>query len=276
MQITLWGTRGSLATQNPHVTKYGGNTSCVTVRANNSRLLILDAGTGIRPLGLTLANTSERIDILLSHLHMDHIVGLGFFAPLYEAGREIHIHGPAKLRAGLTRYLSPPLFPVHLAELPCKLFLHTLAKKQFKLGPFSIASEPICHPGQTLGYRISTKDGSMAYLPDHEPILVNHGSFPADPTLISGYNLTADVDLLLHDSQYSLQDYREHVGWGHSALEHALQFAMLTKVKEFVTFHHNPSYDDQTIDALIAASVAAIKPTFKVWPGCEGSQFNLT
>ncbi len=123
MKVTLWGTRGSLAAPGPETIRYGGNTSCVEVRGDRDGLLVLDAGTGIQRLGATVRGSVGRIDLLLTHLHMDHIQGLGFFEPLYESAREIHIWGPPSptldLRTRLARYLSPPLFPIRLRDLPC-------------------------------------------------------------------------------------------------------------------------------------------------------------
>src|SRR4249920_2264053 len=130
MNVTLWGTRGSLATPGAETARYGGNTSCVGVIGDEGTVLVLDAGTGIRGLGKTIDASVRRVDILLTHLHMDHIQGLGFFAPLFRPDFEVHIWGPgsatADLRARLTRYMSPPLFPVRLPELPCGLHLHDL------------------------------------------------------------------------------------------------------------------------------------------------------
>jgi phosphoribosyl 1,2-cyclic phosphodiesterase len=128
MRITLWGTRGSLASPVPETVRYGGNTACVEVRGADGTLLVLDAGTGIRRLGASVGSDVRRVDILLTHLHMDHIQGLGFFKPLEQPGQEVHIWGPPSttldLRDRLARYLSPPLFPVRLRDLPCRLTLH--------------------------------------------------------------------------------------------------------------------------------------------------------
>ena len=144
MRVTLWGTRGSLAAAGPETVRYGGNTSCAEVRAGDGSLVVLDAGTGIRRLGAALAGGTRRIDLLLTHLHMDHIQGLGFFAPFFEADREIHVWGPPSttldLRARLTRYLSPPLFPVRLRDLPCRLALHEVPQDGFEAGAFRVSA----------------------------------------------------------------------------------------------------------------------------------------
>src|SRR5437762_1333719 len=172
MKVTLWGTRGSLASPGPDTARYGGNTSCVEVRGSDGTVLVLDAGTGIRPLGKQLAGSVPRIDLLITHLHMDHIQGLGFFAPLRTPGVDVHIWGPASttqtLWARLTRYLSPPLFPVHLRDLPCDLHMHEVPCGEFEIGEFGIRSQLICYPGPTVGYRVAAPGGVLTYLPDHE------------------------------------------------------------------------------------------------------------
>src|SRR3989442_9973743 len=148
MKVTLWGIRGSLASPGPETARYGGNTSCVEVRGNDGTVLILDAGTGIRRLGGTLPRHLPRVDLLLTHLHMDHIQGLGFFSPLYDPNVEVHIWGPASttanLRTRLMRYLSPPLFPVHLRDLPCQLTLHEVPCGEVEVGEFRVSSMLVC------------------------------------------------------------------------------------------------------------------------------------
>src|SRR5919202_5218442 len=150
MQVTLWGTRGSLPAPGPETARYGGNTSCVQVVGSDGTVLVLDAGSGIRRLGMALPRSLKRVDLLLTHLHMDHIQGLGFFRPIRTYGVEVHIWGPASttqsLRRRLNRYLSPPLFPVHLRELECDLTLHEVPSGEIRIGEFKIFSELICHP----------------------------------------------------------------------------------------------------------------------------------
>src|ERR1019366_3852229 len=174
MQVTLWGTRGSLATPGPEMARYGGNTSCVGVVGREGTVLVLDAGTGIRRLAATIPESMRRVDILLTHLHMDHIQGLGFFAPIYRPDVEVHIWGPGsatlRLQARLMRYLSPPLFPVNLSGLQCKLTFHEISSREIDIGEFRVCSALVCHPGPTVGYRISAPEGRvLTYLPDHEP-----------------------------------------------------------------------------------------------------------
>jgi phosphoribosyl 1,2-cyclic phosphodiesterase len=277
MRVTLWGTRGSLATPGPETARYGGNTSCVEVRGREGAVLVLDAGTGIRRLAATLPDSVRRVDLLLTHLHMDHIQGLGFFAPLYRPDIEVHIWGPAStalsLQTRLTRYLSPPLFPVGLSELPCKL--HEVPGGEVDIGEFRVSSALVCHPGPTVGYRISAAEGVLTYLPDHEPAL---GATPfkfLQREWTSGGSLAAGADLLIHDSQYDTAEYVGHVGWGHSSLKQTLDFGALTEVKHLVPFHHDPAHTDADLDRLMAAAMEEAKPAYQVTPGLEGATFEL-
>ena len=278
MQVTLWGTRGSLATPGPEMVRYGGNTSCVSVVGCEGTVLVLDAGTGIRRLAASIAEPLRRVDILLTHLHMDHIQGLGFFAPLYRPDVEVHIWGPGSttldLEARLKRYLSPPLFPVNLSELP-NLVFHQVPCGEVDIGEFRVCSALVCHPGPTVGYRIIAPEGVLTYLPDHEPALATL-RFPSLPReWISGATLAAGADLLIHDGQYSAAEYSCHCGWGHSSLAQAMDFGALAEVRQLVPFHHDPDHTDVVLDRLIAEAIEATKPPFQVTPGMEGATFSL-
>jgi phosphoribosyl 1,2-cyclic phosphodiesterase len=276
VKVRLWGTRGSLAAPGPETARYGGNTSCVEVRGRGGTVVILDAGTGIRALGGSLAS-ARRVHLLLSHLHMDHIQGLGFFAPLFRAGVEVHLWGPATtaldLRKRLVRYLSPPLFPVHLRELET-LVLHDLPAGEFAVGEFRVAAELVCHPGSTVGYRIAAPEGVVTYLPDHEPAL-GVPNFPLVPEWTSGWSLARGADLLIHDAQYTREEYAIRIGWGHSTVEDALTFAALAGVKRLVTFHHDPEHDDDEVECLTLAATRAATPGFPVVAGAEGDVYEV-
>jgi phosphoribosyl 1,2-cyclic phosphodiesterase len=277
MRVTLWGTRGSIAAPGAENTRYGGNTSCVEVRGDDGTLVVLDAGTGLRRLGVTLDHSAPRIDLLLTHLHMDHLQGLGVFGPLFDPEVEVHVWGPGTtgvpLRQRLMRYLSPPLFPVHLRDVP-RLVLHDLAGGTLTIGEFRVTADLVCHPGFTLGYRLETPRGTLAYLCDHEPALGN-SRFPSAPEWTSGYALARDADLLIHDAQYTRAEYPAHAGWGHSAIDDTLAFTALARARHLVTFHHDPAHTDDVIDRLTADAVAAARPAFTVSPGTEGATFAL-
>jgi phosphoribosyl 1,2-cyclic phosphodiesterase len=278
MKVTLWGTRGSLAAPGLETIRYGGNTSCVEVRGDDGSLVVLDAGTGIRRLGASIGSEVARIDILLTHLHMDHIQGLGFFEPLLRAGQEVHIWGPPSttldLRSRLARYLSPPLFPVRLRDLPCRLMLHDVPLGSFAIRSLQITAALVMHPGPTVGYRITENGATLAYLPDHEPAL-GVPRFPGDPDWTSGFELAAGVDLLIHDAQYTGTEYLTHVGWGHSALSQAIAFATQANVKQLIAFHHDPEHGDEFLDLLFDEARRASELPFDLIPGTEGASFQL-
>lgn len=275
MRVTIWGSRGSIAAAGPDTVRYGGNTSCVEVLASDGTQLILDAGTGLRRLGASLDGSAHVAHLLLTHLHMDHIVGLGFFRPFFDPDAELHVWGPPSttldLRTRLTCYLSPPLFPVRLRDLDSRLELHDVPLTTWTIGPFTITADLIVHPGPTVGYRISEGGRTVAYLPDHEPAL---GGLDRGPEWTSGWALADGVDLLFHDAQYTGPEYQVRVGWGHSTLEHAATFARIARVRRLVTFHHDPAHDDETLDQLTEEATRHA-PDLELRAGCEGSVFEL-
>lgn len=251
MKAVLWGTRGSIAVAGPGTVEYGGDTASVEVRDSSGRLFILDGGSGIRTLGENVEDP-RRVDILLTHLHMDHVQGLPFYRPLLDPEVEVHLWGPISttrdLRQRLARYLSPPLFPVRVRDL-ADVHFHDVLPGSFTLGDVTVHADLICHPGATLGYRLEENGSALAYLPDHEPAFGNR-DFPGDPAWTSGYGLAADADVLIHDAQYTDEEYEQKAGWGHSSLTHLAAFATLARARRLVTFHHDPAHDDQTLDQL--------------------------
>ena len=278
MKVSLWGTRGSIASPGADTVRYGGNTSCVSIQGPEGTWLVLDAGTGIRNLGRELPPELKRVDVLLTHLHMDHLQGLPFFAPLRNPDMETHIWGPAStmlsLKSRLQRYVSPPLFPVSIRDLSPLIHFHELSIEMFEIGEFHITAQLIIHPNPTVGYRIIHNGKAMAYLPDHEPMLGVH-SFPRSPEWTSGFALAEGADLLIHDTQYTLEEYQTHVGFGHSSMVQAFEFAALADVKGFVPFHHDPAHSDDQLDGMILDSVKRLSPVFDVMPGKEGTVINL-
>lgn len=278
MRVTLWGTRGSLPSAGPDTVRYGGHTACVQVRGAGGTVLVLDAGTGIQHLAAALGPEVSRVDLLLTHLHMDHIQGLGFFRSLYEPDLDVHIWGPASttvdLRGRLARYLSPPLFPVRIRDLPCRLTLHDVPRGRFEIGGFEVMADLVCHPGPTFGYRIIEDGRSVTYLPDHEPAL-GARDFPGTPEWISGFELASGADLLIHDAQYTAAEYAEHIGWGHSSIPQALAFAAAAGVKRLVAFHHDPTHDDSTLDQLFEEARGASNLPFDLVMAAEGASFQV-
>lgn len=253
MRVRFWGVRGSVPVPNRKMLGYGGNTSCVEVVLEDGTEIILDAGSGIRELGANRSPEARTIQLLLTHLHVDHIQGLLFFTPLFDPENVVTVYGPPApgpdLDQRLARYLSAPLSPVDLRELPARVEFAACPYQEWEVGTARVKAAIVTHRGVTLGYRIREGDRTLCYLPDHEPAL---GVSLADalPGWISGSALADGADLLIHDGQYSDDEYPDHLGWGHSGLSDAMTFANRAEVERLVLFHHDPLHDDATLDEL--------------------------
>lgn len=281
MKARIWGCRGSVASPGPDTVRYGGNTSCVEVRANDGTAIVLDAGTGMRALGVQLhAEEVREIHVLLSHLHLDHLQGLGFFKPLFDPDVHVHIWGPASPVHGLAErialYLSPPLFPVRLSEIPSTVTFHDAPEEPIELGSLTVQASAVTHQGPTVGYRLTEDGRSLCYLPDHEPSLGVRLQ-ELDPEWISGFALAQGVDVLIHDAQYGDGEYPDHIGWGHSCIEHVVEFARKAEVANLVLFHHDPYHDDGHLDALRTTAAELLgRGDDAVTMAWEGMELDLT
>ena len=254
MRASVWGCRGSIASPGPDTVRYGGNTPCIELRPAEGPLIVLDAGTGIRRLGTICEQEGIRqLHVLLTHLHLDHIEGLAFFSPLWARDVDVHVWGPSSpvesLPNRLSRYFSPPLFPVDLKDVPGTITFHEVPDEQWNIGSVGLLAQPIAHPGPTVGYRIQENGRSLAYLPDHEPALTGPlGARP--PEWVSGFPLADHVDVLVHDAQFTEREYEQRIGWGHSSVADAVRFARLAEVGQLVLFHHDPAHSDADLDRL--------------------------
>ena len=252
MNVTLCGVRGSLPTPDADKLGFGGNTSCVLVELEQGRL-ILDAGSGIRRLGAMVFGAREPVHILLTHLHLDHIMGLLFFAPFFDPEAEVTVWGPhgslRGLRERLSRYLSAPLSPIEMRELPAKVQFCEVPSTPWEMLGATILATPVTHRGPTLGYRISEDGRSLCYLPDHEPGLgCDLESTPLQ--WLSGCAVARGADVLIHDAQYTSDEYRGTVGWGHSTIEQTLAYARRMEARRLLLFHHDPSHEDAVLARL--------------------------
>jgi phosphoribosyl 1,2-cyclic phosphodiesterase len=265
MQVTFWGTRGSIATPGSGTMRYGGNTACVEVRLDNGTLIIFDAGTGIRLLGNTLMARSApiRVYLFLSHMHWDHIQGLPFFSPAYVDSTEICILGPhgqlMSLEQSICDQMRSPYYPIPMHAMAATIrFVELTEGSVYELPGATIEASVLNHPGRSLGYRLTADDTVLVYATDNEPF----GDHPASHHVLAPSRLlplARDADLLIHDAQYTPDEYPEHVGWGHSTYLDALHIAQQAQVKRLALFHHDPSHTDAEINRILVKCRAWIK-----------------
>ncbi len=283
--VTFWGTRGSVPTPGSLTARYGGNTPCVAVEGPGG-LVILDAGTGIRALGLQLVerqNGAVSAEILLSHAHWDHIQGLPHFKPFFAPGNAVRIwgsrQGTTSLEAILRQQMDPAVFPVPLDALSATLTVQQVAPGEFTVGQFVVRAMQLQHPGTTLGYRLTPRGGgrSMAYMTDNELGAIDRYQVPRSWRKELKAFL-ADVDLLIHDAMYTPEELETHRGWGHSTWAEAVELAADVGAQRLVLFHHEPEHGDDLVDALLeqARQVArARRRPAEVLAAKEGMELTL-
>jgi len=262
IKVKFWGVRGSIPTPGVKYVKYGGNTPCVEVRLSNNQLFIFDAGTGIRELGNVLCKEERNLKahIFLSHFHWDHIQGLPFFMPSYIKGNEIVILGMDLQEARLDRIISNQMesiyFPVKLQSLSAHIRFQILSEGSYFIEGIRVDTMYLNHPGQAMGYVITFGKIKICYFTDNElvPAWVKEAfrlKYNAD-TRKNIVKLISGADLLIHDSQYTDEEYKTNVGWGHSPLSEVLSLAKEGKVNRLALFHHDPDHFDEQIDIIVA------------------------
>jgi len=295
--VRFWGVRGSVPTPGPSTVQYGGNTPCVEVRTGG-QIIILDAGTGLRPLGLSLMEEFNhqplQLTLLLTHTHWDHIQGLPFFQPVYEPRNQLHILGYEGARHGLGDALYSQMdtsyFPVGLPEVPANVRIEELKDLEFSVGAVPVKACYANHPGICVGYRLFTARGSVAYFPDNEPRqfqrLAGRGPGAPDPRALA-YARGEDqkitqflrgADVLIMDAQYDCEEYRQHVGWGHGCVDEVVALALEAQVKRLFLFHHDPNHDDAKIGEMAERGrqlAAAQGSTLQVEAAWEGETVEL-
>ncbi|PYJ75057.1 MAG: hypothetical protein DME72_00945 [Verrucomicrobia bacterium] len=294
----LWGVRGSIPVPGKSTVRYGGNTSCVEVRADGE-IIILDAGSGIRLLGLALdkefGSRSMKLTLLISHTHWDHIQGLPFFSPTYNQKNLIRVLGYEGARAGLAKILASqmetPFFPVSLRELPSHLAIEELKEMEFQIGNVEVRSKFSNHPGICAGYRLFTSSGSIAYFPDNEPYdqlklqLASRDGISEDEARdfataerTKMVEFVQGCDLAILDTQYTDEEYSKHIGWGHSSISSVVSMALDADVRQLLLFHHDPNHDDEMIDKMVERARALVKKsgkTLEVEGAREGAEILL-
>ena len=253
MRVTFYGVRGSVPAPGPTTARYGGNTSCVDVRLADGTALILDAGTGLRDLGATLAGDGVKgaLHLLLSHVHWDHIQGLPFFGPIWSKDTALCIHPLAndaqeRFRKTLTIF-DEIHFPVRARDIPARIEFAKHASETWQIGSAKITRISLNHPGGAQGFRIEDDDGTkLAYLTDNEI------SAPAGMvcTLDDLARFAEGVDVLIHDSQYLPAEMPHKRGWGHSVVDEVLELGRMAQPKQLVLYHHDPVRSDDALDAI--------------------------
>lgn len=261
MRIQFWGTRGSIATPGPNTNRYGGNTSCIEVRSSRGTLVVIDCGTGGRALAQKLMadNGGRRGTVLISHTHWDHIQGIPFFDPLYVPGNEWDVYGPKGLRESVHEVLAGQMqymyFPVSLDQCAANIRYHDLGEGSFAIGDIRVSARYLNHPALTLGYRLEVDGATLVYACDHEPysrlLALGEGRIAGED--LRHAEFMQGADLLIHDAQYTAQEYSEKIGWGHSPVEYVVKLADQARVKRVALTHHDPRRDDDAIERLMAS-----------------------
>jgi phosphoribosyl 1,2-cyclic phosphodiesterase len=297
-RLHLWGVRGSIPVPGSATLRYGGNTSCVELRAEGE-IIVLDAGSGIRELGNALEQEFQskgiRITLLSTHAHWDHIQGLPFFLPAYHEKNSLRLLGYKGVGGGfgaiLSRQMAVPFFPVRLRDLPCELAIEELTEMEFSVGNVRVRSRFVNHPGNCVGYRLFTKSGSLAFVPDNEPYefrkLHAEACARATPEQARKFALTEraklvefllDADVLFLDAQYTDEEYPKHAGWGHGSLTTSVDLAVDAKVRKLLLFHHDPGHDDAMIDKMVETArelVGERHSDLQIDAAREGDEFSL-
>jgi phosphoribosyl 1,2-cyclic phosphodiesterase/CheY-like chemotaxis protein len=270
-QVKFWGVRGSIPVPGSSTVGYGGNTSCIEVRAEGE-IIILDAGSGLRELGIALeaefGDRPIRSTLLISHFHWDHIQGLPFFLPAYKQKNTLRVLGyegaQASLATALATQMETSFFPISLSDMPSAIAIKELKAMKFSIGKVKVQSHLLHHPGKCFGYRLTTRNGTISYLPDNEPYVVHGLAQPADGRTAAGLTpgeaakkrkqlvkFLHRSDILIIDTQYTDDEYVNKVGWGHGSLSSVVSLAIDAEVRKLFLFHHDPTHDDRVVDEMV-------------------------
>ncbi len=290
IEVQFWGTRGSIATPGPATAKYGGNTSCVEVRVAD-QILICDAGTGARPLGLDLAARLEgrplRAHVLISHTHWDHIQGIPFFMPAYEKGNRITFVGPSGINRTLERVIKgqmdPHYFPVEMDHMAAELSFREAVELSFSVGDVVVKRHYLNHPAPSIAYRIEHGGRSVVYATDHEfyrRMYEARGDSAEMLTEADRHDAAFEkfiegTDLYIADAQYTLEEYDSKIGWGHSTVEDVAAVAARSGVKRLVLYHHDPMRTDPEVEWVTEMARTVMGKPIPVTAAREGATLTV-
>lgn len=283
MKVRFWGVRGSIPTPGPQTIKFGGNTSCIEVRIDDGTLIILDAGSGMKDLGRALLASGVKPivgHILISHTHWDHIQGFPFFTPAFIPGNRFTIYGAhnldKRLEDALAGQMEHAYFPLRLDQLEANITFQGLKGKRAIIGGAKVRFHYMNHPSVCIGYRITADGHTVAYTTDHEPY--SHESPLSHPGDLELVRFVRGADLLIHDSQYSSEEYGSRKSWGHSPLDYVVEVAAAAKVKQLALFHHDPDHSDAVLEGFqdyCRRKAMALAPNLKVFVAAEGMEIPL-
>jgi CheY-like chemotaxis protein len=291
MRVRFWGTRGSIPKPGRTTLRYGGNTSCVEVRASDGTLVVLDCGTGAYGLGRELVAASPSPvhgHLLIGHTHWDHIQGFPFFAPLFVPGNVWEIYAPGghggQIEASLAGQMAYQYFPITLTALNAEVRLHDLTEGVFEFGNVRVTTQYLNHPALTLGYRLEADGVTLVYATDYEPYSLYPlgappGTAPVHHEDRRHIRFLEGADLVIHDAQYTLDDFPAKAGWGHTPIERAVDYAMLAQAHQLALFHHDPDRHDEAVDRLCEMArdrAASGAGALQVFAAAEGQVIDLS
>ncbi len=275
MDLTFYGVRGSCPCPSERNLRYGGNTACVALTSDGEDPIIFDLGTGLRAFGETQPlDGSFSGTALVTHIHWDHVQGLPFFPPADRTGARFQIYGPQQddgsLKELVDDFMRPPYFPVRVSDLRGDYSFHEVLKDEFRVGGAHVMARPVPHVGPTVGYRVTWHDRVVTYISDHQAPLDLESI--AEPVL----ELASHADVLIHDAQYTPDEFAEKAHWGHCTIDYAIRVAREAGVHTLVLFHHDPSHTDDHMDDLVAdARASASDRDPEVLAAYEGLRIRL-